>query len=226
MQCPTASVVRVRTSAVAATLLVHAGLVWLFIEDKQIDRRTTPPDQVMVKVWIHLPAPIDRDRAMTSDPGQAAIRGVSRADPAGVVPPQPELPTSTPPLPSSSPSVLPPSPSPQEPGANIDWYGQLEARAARLADVEVENRDVAGRVIQRMREPCQPRDSSFEWSPQEKRRGLLPLPFIMIGERCVIGLGFFGCSLGALPEPDKHLFDDMQAGRTPRSSVPHHENCD
>ena len=218
MQCPTASVVRVRTSAVAATLLVHAGLVWLFIEEKQMDRRTTPLDPVMVSVWIHLPAsaPADRDRAATSDPGETAIRGVGGADPAGVVPPQPELSTSTPPLSSLPPSTLPPSPPPQEPGANIDWYGQLEARAARLADAEVEDRDIAGRVIQRMREPCQPRDSSFEWSPQEERRGLLPLPYIMIGERCVVGLGFFGCSLGAMPEPNRHLFDDMQAGRTPR----------
>jgi len=227
MQCPTASVVRFRTSAVAATLLVHAGLVWLFIEEKQMDRRTAPPDQVMVNVWIHLPAPapVDREPAMTPDPGDTAIRGVAPADLPVVVPPRADAPTSEPPLQPLPPAELIPSPPSQESRSDVDWYRQAETRAERLAAVEVEARDIAGRVVQRLREPCQPRDSSFEWNPQEERRGLLPLPFILIGERCGIGLGFFGCNLGALPEPNKHLFDDMQAGRTPRSSVPHHEHC-
>lgn len=47
----------------------------------------------------------------------------------------------------------------------------------------------------------------------------------MIG-RCVVGLGFFGCPIGAPPEPNSHLFDDMKAGKTPDSSVPDVHYCD
>lgn len=54
----------------------------------------------------------------------------------------------------------------------------------------------------------------------------MPLPYMMIGERCVIGLGFFGCALGALPEPEKGLFDDMRAGLTQESSIPGVDTCD
>src|SRR5690606_16460608 len=113
MQCPTASVVRVRTSAVAATLLVHAGLVWLFIEEKQMDRRTAPPDQVMGKGWIRLPAPapVDREPPMTPDPGRAGSRRVGRADPPVVVPPRSDAPPAEPPLQPVPSGELIPTPS-------------------------------------------------------------------------------------------------------------------
>jgi hypothetical protein len=42
----------------------------------------------------------------------------------------------------------------------------------------------------------------------------------------MITLGFFSCVFGALPPPEAHLFDDMQAGKTPDSSVPDPKFCD
>ncbi len=77
-----------------------------------------------------------------------------------------------------------------------------------------------------LREPCKPRDSSFERGRDEKRAGLLPLPYVRVGKRCIVGLGFFACNLGELPKPNTHLFDDMQQGKTPDSSVPDPDFCD
>ena len=48
----------------------------------------------------------------------------------------------------------------------------------------------------------------------------LALPYMELGKRCVIGLGFFGCGIGKLPEPDGTLFDDMDDPNRPRDSVP------
>jgi hypothetical protein len=46
------------------------------------------------------------------------------------------------------------------------------------------------------------------------------LPYMEIGKRCAIGLGFFGCGIGELPPPNGHLFDGMDDPDRERSSVP------
>src|SRR5690606_38370988 len=114
-----------------------------------------------------------------------------------------------------------------EPGpapAPVDWALAAANRASNYG-AEVKPPAFNGPVA-KLREPCEPRDSSFEWSPVEKKAGLFPLPYVMLGERCVVGLGFFACALGDLPPPNKHLFDDMQQGLTPDSSVPDPHSCD
>jgi hypothetical protein len=45
------------------------------------------------------------------------------------------------------------------------------------------------------------------------------LPYIRVGERCAIGLGFFGCGFGK-PPANGNLFDGMDAPDRDRSSVP------
>lgn len=79
---------------------------------------------------------------------------------------------------------------------------------------------------QPLREPCKPKESSFQWKAGEPRAGLLPLPFVRIGERCIVGLGFFGCALGELPPPNDKMFDDMKKGEQSPSSVPDPHHCD
>jgi hypothetical protein len=74
-----------------------------------------------------------------------------------------------------------------------------------------------------MHQACKPRKSSFEWNPEEKKAGLLPLPYVRLGN-CVVGLGFFGCSGGT--EANGHLFDDLKKGDRPVSSVPDPNTCD
>jgi hypothetical protein len=46
------------------------------------------------------------------------------------------------------------------------------------------------------------------------------IPHVHIGQRCVVGLGFFGCNLSKLPEANGHLLDGMQDPNRWRSSVP------
>lgn len=63
------------------------------------------------------------------------------------------------------------------------------------------------------------------WSPEPKKFGLtdgpgLRLPFVRLGKRCVLGLGFFGCGVGKLPEANGHVLDDFRDPDRPRSSVP------
>jgi phage tail protein X len=43
--------------------------------------------------------------------------------------------------------------------------------------------------------------------------------------RCLVGLPFFGCAFGHLPEPDSGLFTDMSAVDRSRSSVPEIPDC-
>jgi len=80
------------------------------------------------------------------------------------------------------------------------------------------------------RKPCEPPESSLVWNPETPRAGFtrtpIPLPFVQLGKRCVIGLGFFGCTLGALPEANSHMFDDIAEGKTMKSSVPDPHICD
>jgi len=45
------------------------------------------------------------------------------------------------------------------------------------------------------------------------------LPYVRLGEQCVLGLGFFGCAFGRAP-PESHLFDGLKDPDRPRSSVP------
>lgn len=80
------------------------------------------------------------------------------------------------------------------------------------------------------RKPCESPKSSFVWNPEIPHAGFtktpIPLPFVQLGKRCIVGLGFFGCNLGDLPEPNSHLFDDVKEGKTVKSSIPDPNVCD
>ena len=44
---------------------------------------------------------------------------------------------------------------------------------------------------------CRKRNYESEWKPEPKRVGMQGLlPYIRLGKRCVVGLGFFGCGVG------------------------------
>jgi hypothetical protein len=84
-----------------------------------------------------------------------------------------------------------------------------------------------------MREPCKPRVSSF-WGkpegpetddPQRWDQLVEPAAETLTGAGRHTIKGGFSIPLGK-PEPRIDLFDDMLAGRTPRSSVPDPNICD
>ena len=68
----------------------------------------------------------------------------------------------------------------------------------------------------------------MEWNGKEDRRvGFASgLPFVRLGKRCVVGLGFFACNPGELPEVNGHLLDDMKDPERATSSVPDPNVCD
>ena len=104
----------------------------------------------------------------------------------------------------------------------IDWYraGKDAAQAAAQGRSR-ENRDCDdGERPGSMRRLCK-KATHFEWHPNPKAvefEGLIP--YVHLGKRCVVGLGFFGCAVGALPDANGHLLDDMKDPDRPLSSVP------
>ena len=105
---------------------------------------------------------------------------------------------------------------------SIDWYAEAAKSAARSADGKGEPSTFSPppKVVH---QACKPKKSSFEWNPEEKKAGLLPLPYVRLGN-CIVGLGFFNCQAG--PPANGHLFDDLKKGDRPVSSVPDPNTCD
>ncbi len=74
------------------------------------------------------------------------------------------------------------------------------------------------------RPKCKKAPRASPWEPELPRVGVQGLiPYAQLGEHCVVGLGFFGCSLGTRP-PNGHLFDEMKSPDRLRSSVPDASN--
>lgn len=118
-------------------------------------------------------------------------------------------------------------PVPREPAPRVDWQleGERAARdgAAKLA--EPGPRAFGEQPVSPYRK-CRPRESSFEWDPEPDKAGFAGgLPYVRLGERCVVGLGFFGCAIGKLPEANGELFAGMNSPEKPESSVPSPEDC-
>jgi hypothetical protein len=116
--------------------------------------------------------------------------------------------------------TLPPEDEGQGPGSNaIDWRNEAE-RSARIA---VEPKHGVKHIGQHPPSPfrAKPMPKEFPWNT-EGRVGIAAgfIPYVHIGQRCVVGLGFFGCNLSKLPEANGQLFDGMQDPNRWRSSVP------
>jgi hypothetical protein len=109
----------------------------------------------------------------------------------------------------------------------IDW--NLEAERAARATVD--------QMAQHGEPKCEPSDAAnhpglllpkckqpvpgFAWDPQPKKAGFIGIfPYVRLGKHCIVGLGFFGCAIGKLPEANGHLFDQLSDPDRDRSSVP------
>lgn len=204
-----------RTAAGGLTLVVHGLLVTaLLMEDRDLIR-PLPASRAAALAWIHL-ASIRIPPAVESARRERSATAVRAIAPRGreiVVAPPPAQPAQ----PASDSIAEEPVPPPS------DWELLAQQRGGTYG--RETDRTTFSAPVEKMRKPCRPRDSSFEWSPAEERSGLYPLPYVLVGERCVIGLGFLGCALGEMPPPNKHLFDDMQKGLTAKS-VPDPDSCD
>lgn len=202
-----------RAIAALCTLAVHGLFVLLLLLERRFPPRELPPSRRLVSMWIHLPPVLD------------PVEPSAAAPPRPVTKPEVEPPPVEPDTPAEPAGVQPAQPAGEAPAPRVDWYAQAARLAAQGAG-EPRAPATIGKPLQKMREPCEPRDSSFDWNAEAPKAGLLPLPYVIIADRCMITVGFFSCVLGPLPPPNKHLFDDMQAGRTPDSSVPDPNVCD
>jgi hypothetical protein len=194
--------------AVGLVLSVHVLLALLMVFGSRVRPRTPEEFIAFFGLWVEPPLP-KTPTAPDAPPPRQAVRPVA----PGAVPAAPV--TEAP----SSAITLPPT---------IDWLGEAAAFGRRRA--EPKGPDTFSPPPETVRKACTPPESSFVWNPELPRAGFtrtpIPLPFVRLGERCVVGLGFFGCNVGALPKANSHLFDDMEEGKTRESSVPDPNVCD
>jgi hypothetical protein len=106
----------------------------------------------------------------------------------------------------------------------VDW----EQEAVRVADAQAvpifkELKQLCEQAALRGEQPpgCHRYKKPDAWTPEPKKFGFIGgLPYVRLSKRCILGLGFFGCGVGHLPDADGHVFDDMRDPDRPRSSVP------
>lgn len=192
-----------RGAALTLAILAHALLIagWSELSAKRRSAASAPAERRSVLLVI------DIEPAKTpppSHPAPASLR--DRPDELEstaitVIPPQPASPPTT----SEAPRV--------------DW--RLEAERSGRAIVE----DAARPGLRAFGPAVAPAEAAapkeFEWDPEPKRAGFAGgLPYVRLGKRCVVGLGFFGCAIGDLPEANGELFEGMRAPNRRESSVP------
>jgi hypothetical protein len=106
----------------------------------------------------------------------------------------------------------------------IDWYGEAEQVAKAqsiLIFKELKQLCDAAALRGEHRAECRKYKKPDAWAPEPRKFGIAGgLPYVRLGKRCILGLGFFGCGIGKLPEASGHIFDDMRDPDRPRSSVP------
>jgi hypothetical protein len=105
--------------------------------------------------------------------------------------------------------------------------GELPLRLGADWDIEASTiaNSQASAIFKELKHLCDEAAKPPPWDPEPNKFGLtdgpgLRLPFVRLGKRCVLGLGFFGCGVGKLPEANGHVLDDFRDPDRPRSSVP------
>lgn len=183
----------------------HALLILVFIGGKrQVQQVSADAPSPGVLVLLDLPAGPSIDEPVPEAPRLASV-------------PVPEISS------ESTAITLPPEAEPEGPATHaIDW--QLEAERSARATVERNAKSREKRIGEHPPSPFRekPKPKEFPWDPEPDKAGFAAgfIPYVVIGERCVVGLGFFGCALGKKPPANSHLFDGMHDPNRERSSVP------
>jgi hypothetical protein len=219
----------VGTAAAAATLTVH-GLFTLLLrlEDRDL-LRPSPPESQLVGIWIHLPKIPEPEPEPAVEPAvDPPPDRPTVARPARAITLAPATETA-----ESTPAIS--TPAEDDSRRSIDWELEAQKLAAQREERDPEN--FSG-PLQAMREPCKPHQSSM-WAKKpevvdapptaEDALNTPPGSVMMGGTR--VGVVDIGSLIGILTggpkaAPDSRLFDDMVAGKTPRSSVPDPNVCD
>lgn len=233
MQHPPRTTRRTGSIAAIVTFAVHGLFAVLLLREGDQTRTDSGATQTLEGTWIHLlplpePQPVDRaEEPAVADP------------PARLAEVRPATAITLSPAPAASPPATVDSGPPATSGDGIesrpwtDWDLEAEKLAARR-EREMAPEGFSG-PLQALREPCKPYQSSL--FPQKKVQEVPPPSWedaanpppgsVMMGGTRVGVVPLVGIPIGGgKEEPNKHLFDDMMAGRTPRSSVPDPNVCD
>lgn len=187
---------------VAALHLLFLLMLWI---REPVTRRIAQGDHSSVLFFIETPRP----QLVTAPPVQPRA-----TQPAPTI-------VTAPSEAAEQPSTAPTMPNRSE---TIDWTAQAAEAAASVVDkaISEETRKCdPSDSPDSFLPPCNPRRKEFEWNPEEPRVGFSGgLPYVRIGKRCAIGLGFFGCGFGDPPPANGDLFEGMDDPERDRSSVP------
>ncbi len=191
----------------AIAIGVHVLLIVLFLRGSQHIRSEDPASDIRSVLYLlDLPPPVEEAPVEDEVPRRVVSLDVS----------EPSVPGTAITEPSEQPALRPP----------VDWYSEAEevARASVDRGAQPGPRRFGEQPVspyQKCKRPRQP-----EWEPEPERAGFAGgLPFVRLGERCIVGLGFFGCAVGKLPEANGRLLEDMKNPDRPTSSVPDIEDC-
>jgi hypothetical protein len=184
----------------AAILAGHLALILLLV---RMDSRSPATDLSTSPAFLWLPRP---EPIPPTLPAPTAKAPSIRRDP------------------TSTAAAIAPEETPEQ-APRIDWYQQGEI-------VGQQGNPKAGpKTFSKpptvLRSACKPKPSSFKWKAPRTGRtiGDIPLPYIRLGKRCILVMGLFSCSVGALPEVDGHLLDDFRDPDRSTSSVPSLDEC-
>ena len=213
---------------------VHGLLVMLLLLEDEMILRDSPLPRRLMGMWIHLPRPTPHEEPVALPQPSST----TRADRAPAVAPI---------------TLAQDQPAPSEPTAptgpaappRVDWRSEAASVAALIAREKEGPPKTFSGPVEKMREPCKPAESSFKMKSRKKEepepsppswtemvgppRGSVMMGGTRVG---IIPLVGGGGGIGWLtlgweePEPDKHYFDDMKAGKNQVSSVPDPNVCD
>lgn len=188
-------------------LVLHVLALWLLAWGSLRRTGPPPPEPQFVSFWVEPPKALPPPSPPPVAP-RVARKARSSSAPASPVP----APVS--PEPIAEPRTAP--------APSIDWSRE----AAAVADAHVKppaDPGFGGKPLPQPRERCKVKE--WQWTPEPKKGGVLPLPYVVLG-RCVVGLGFFGCAVGEKPETNTHQLDAYKRGEKTGPSVPDPNTCD
>lgn len=221
MQRPSRTAHSVRATAVGITLLGHAALLLLFEIERRAPRREQA-DLQFVDIWL---SPLRDSPAPPAESDAGTPPSRSHAAPPAVHVIQ---------LAVASQAAEPDTASVSPSQASVDWNAEAAKAVARSADA-------IGKAVtfspqpKGIAEPCKPR--VFDKETKKLMAERLPEPSdpnsvgpnpqgncLVVGGRpmCVQTMSI---PLGSI-EPAGDLFEDMQKGKVPESSVPSPHFCD
>jgi hypothetical protein len=210
-----------------AVIALHGVLVGLLVMGFGHHPREIPEPTPFISLWIHPPPEESPSPEITPQlaPSPREHRATRQ---------QPNTPITAPLQLTTPQSTIPVEPNPDSttaetlPTLPADWAERWDLAVRRAGEkLASPDRVTFSEPPKTIPKPCKPKESSMEWNGAANPgvHWVGPLP-ILVTKRCEITIGFFSCTLGALPPPNVHLLDDMKDPNRSRSSVPDPNICD